>query len=101
MKQKCVWNSLVMVGTARAFLNLIRKANPALFASVSLPMTSGPEQRALSSVYCDVPSVDFSGAILACCPDDLSVVSASHVEWSDLGSPDRVLQTAGLLRSLP
>src|SRR5580658_937555 len=28
MKQRCVWNSLVMVGTARAFLNLIRKANP-------------------------------------------------------------------------
>jgi mannose-1-phosphate guanylyltransferase len=100
MKQKCVWNSLVMVGTARAFLNLIRKADPVLFASLSLPTTSDPDRRALSSVYEGIPSVDFSGAILACCPDELSVVSASRFEWSDLGSPDRVLQTAGLVRSL-
>jgi mannose-1-phosphate guanylyltransferase len=97
MKQKCVWNSLVMVGTARAFLNLIRKAYPALFASLSLPTTSDPDHRALSSVYEGIPTVDFSGAILACCPDELSVVSARHLEWSDLGSPDRVLQRAGLL----
>jgi mannose-1-phosphate guanylyltransferase len=101
MKQNCVWNSLVMVGAARAFLNLIRKANPDLFASVRLPTTSDPEHKALSSVYYDVPNVDFSGAILACCPDELSVVSASHLGWSDLGSPDRVLETAELLRSLP
>jgi mannose-1-phosphate guanylyltransferase len=51
MKQKCVWNSLVMVGTARAFLELIRKGNPALVASVKLPTTSDPEYRTLSSVY--------------------------------------------------
>jgi mannose-1-phosphate guanylyltransferase len=101
MKQKCLWNSFVMVGTARAFLNLIRKANPALFASVRSPTTSDPEHKALSSVYDDLPSVDFSGAILACCPDELSVVSASHVGWSDLGSPGRVLETAELLRGLP
>jgi mannose-1-phosphate guanylyltransferase len=97
MEQRWVWNSLVMVGTARAFLNLIRKANPAL-ASVRLPATSDPEYQGLSSVYSDVPNVDFSAAILACCPDELSVVSANHVEWSDLGSPDRVLKTAALLR---
>lgn len=101
VEKKCVWNSLVMVGTARAFLNLIRKANPGLFASLRLPMTSDPELEALSSAYYDVPSVDFSGAILACCPDELSVVSASRIGWSDLGSPDRVFETAGLLRSLP
>jgi mannose-1-phosphate guanylyltransferase len=102
MKQKCVWNSFVMVGTARAFLNLIRKANPALFASVRLPVTSDTEHKALSSVYYGVPSVDFSGAILASCPDELSVVSASHVGWSNLGRPDRVLETAAeLSRSLP
>ncbi len=101
MKQKCVWNSFVMVGTARTFLNLFRKANPDLFASVTLPTTSEPEHKALSSIYHDVPSVDFSGAILACCPDEFSVVSASHVGWSDLGSPDRVLETAELLRRLP
>jgi mannose-1-phosphate guanylyltransferase len=100
MKQKCVWNSLVMVGTARAFLELIRKGNPALVASVKLPTTSDPEYRTLSSVYHEVPSVDFSGAILACCPDQLSVVSANHLGWSDLGSAERVLETAELLRSL-
>jgi hypothetical protein len=79
MKQKCVWNSLMMVGTARAFLNLIRKGSPNLFASVRLPTTSEPEHKALSSVHYDAPSVDFSGAILDSCPDELSVVSASLV----------------------
>ena len=91
--------NLTMVGTARAFLNLIRKANPALFASVRLPTLSDPKQSALPSVHFDVPNVDFSGAILACCPDELSVVSASHVGWSDLGSPDRVLDGRALARS--
>jgi mannose-1-phosphate guanylyltransferase len=98
MEQGCVWNSFVMVGTARAFLNLIRKASPALFASVRLPTASDPEQKALSSVHYDVPSVDFSGAILACCPDELSVVLADQCGWSDLGRPDQVLLTAALLR---
>jgi hypothetical protein len=35
-----------------------------------------PEQKALSSVPYDVPNVDFSGGILPCCPDELSVVPA-------------------------
>jgi mannose-1-phosphate guanylyltransferase len=81
MEQGCLWNTFVMAGTARAFLNLIRRARPDLFASVRLPATSDPEQKALSSVPCDVPNVDFSGDILACCPDELSVVSAvGHCE---------------------
>jgi mannose-1-phosphate guanylyltransferase len=80
-EQGCLWNTFVMAGTARAFLNLIRRARPDLFASVRLPATSDPEQKALSSVPCDVPNVDFSGDILACCPDELSVVSAvGHCE---------------------
>jgi mannose-1-phosphate guanylyltransferase len=98
MEQRCLWNSFVIVGTARALLSLIRKASPALYASVKLPAKFDPEQEELSSVYNEVPNVDFSGAILACRPDELSVVSANQIRWSDLGSPDRVLITAELMR---
>jgi mannose-1-phosphate guanylyltransferase len=98
MEKGCLWNSFVMVGTARAFLNLIRKAVPTVFASLRLPTASDPEHDAISSVYAEVPNVDFSGSILAACPHELSVVSASHSGWSDLGRPDRVSATAALLQ---
>ena len=98
MEKGCLWNSFVMIGTARAFLNLIRKAVPDVFASLRLPTASDPEHDAISSVYAEVPNVDFSGSILAACPHELSVVSASHAGWSDLGRPDRVPATAALLQ---
>jgi mannose-1-phosphate guanylyltransferase len=90
MEKKCLWNNFVMVGTARAFLNLIRKTAPALFASLKLPTASNLEQDAISSAYAEVPDVDFSGSILAAYPHEISVVSASHAGWSDLGRGDRV-----------
>jgi len=90
MEKGCLWNSFVMIGTASAFLNLIRKTAPALFASLRLPTASNLEQDAISSAYAEVPDVDFSVSILAACPHELSVVSASHAGWSDLGRPDRV-----------
>ncbi len=89
MERGCVWNSFVIAGTALSFLKLIRKASPALFASFTLPQTVEEEKEALSSIYSGVPIVDFSGAVLASCPDDLAVVPASRTGWSDLGSPER------------
>ncbi len=76
-----------MIGTARAFLNLIRKAAPALFAPLRLPTASDPEHDAISSVYAEVPDVDFSGSILAACPHELSVVSAGHAGMERFGPP--------------
>ena len=100
MERGCLWNTFVLVGTARAFLNLIRKTVPALFASLRLPTASDLEKDAISSIYAQVPNVDFSGSILAACPHELSVVSASHAGWSDLGRPDRVpLMATPLQRS--
>ena len=98
MEKGCLWNTFVMVGTARAFLNLIRKAAPALFASLRLPSASGPEQDAISSAYTEIPDVDFSRSILAACAYELAVVSASHAGWSDLGRPDRVPVTVAPLQ---
>jgi mannose-1-phosphate guanylyltransferase len=94
MEKGCLWNSFLMIGTARAFLNLIRKAVPAVFASLRLPTASDLEHDAISSVYAEVPDVDFSRSILTACPHELWVVSAGHGGWSDFGRPDRVPVTA-------
>ena len=99
MEKGCLWNSFVMIGTARAFLNLIRKAAPAVFASLRLPTASDPEHDAISSVYAEVPNVDFSGSILAACPhccqqseqDIHFVLGADHE--SDAKGPAGRLQT--------
>jgi mannose-1-phosphate guanylyltransferase len=93
MDSGCLWNSFIMVGQVRAFLNLIRGSTPALFRSFHAVLSS---VRGLSLVFLDrlysrIPSVNFSQGVLSARPNALAVVRADGLEWSDLGEPGRVL----------
>ena len=69
----CLWNTFVMVGRVRAFLDLLRKAIPA-----GTPVFG-----------------DFSKQVLSALPDRLAVLRLDNVGWSDLGTPERVMAAAG------
>jgi len=93
MNSGCLWNSFIMVGRVRAFLNLIRDATPALFRSFHAVLSSlcGFNRALLDHLYSRIPTVNFSQEVLSARPNALAVVRADGLEWSDLGEPGRVL----------
>ena len=98
MERGCLWNSFVMVGHVAAFLNLIRRTLPDLVASFepirSVSLTR-PGETTLNEVYARVRATCFSHDVMAVRPQDLAVLRATGLGWSDLGEPGRVLSVLG------
>jgi mannose-1-phosphate guanylyltransferase len=98
----CLWNSFVMVASARALLELMASATPALynaFASAMPLFGTDDEPTMMKKLYALPGETNFSDRVLALVPERLTVLKVSGIRWSDLGEPKRVLasiQTAGL-----
>lgn len=104
MQRGCLWNTFVMVGRVGAFLDLIRRARPRLFAafdSLRRKWGTGAEQRALAEVYSKIESSNFSTQVLAARCRDLAVLPGRNLEWSDLGEAARVLSVLGRKEPCP
>src|SRR5665213_450518 len=68
MERGCLWNSFVMVGHVRAFLNLIRRALPTLvdlFESIRSSLFTAAERTALCEVYSGIGATSFSQDVLS------------------------------------
>ena len=90
----CLWNSFVMVASARALLEIIESAVPDLyraFASVQALFHTRAEDRAIERVYQRFEEINFSHRVLALHPERLAVLKVSGVRWNDLGEPKRVI----------
>lgn len=98
----CLWNSFVMVASARALLELMANATPALynaFASAMPLFGTDDEPTMMKKLYALLGETNFSDRVLALVPERLAVLKVSGIKWSDLGQPNRVLasiQLAGL-----
>jgi mannose-1-phosphate guanylyltransferase len=93
IERGCLWNTFVMVGHVRSFLNLIRRALPCLveaFESIRSLIATKSENAALLDVYRAIPASSFSQDVLSVQPTGLAVLRASGLGWSDLGEPSRV-----------
>lgn len=94
--QGCLWNTFVMVGSAAAFLGMIRNASPALYRAFE-PILSLPdpamEAEMIQQIYDDLPIADFSKQVLAVSTERLAVASLDDIGWSDLGDPHRLITT--------
>ena len=94
MARGCVWNTFVMVGRARVFLDLIDAQAPELyqaFTRTAASCTSEPDAAALETLYEGLPAADFSKLVLSEATDRLGVFCLGDVGWSDLGDPGRVI----------
>jgi mannose-1-phosphate guanylyltransferase len=94
MQRGCLWNTFVMVGRVRSFLDLIRRSRPGLFAafdSLRRKWGTATEQPALAEAYSKIEPSNFSTQVLAACCRDLAVLPGLNLEWSDLGEAGRVL----------
>ena len=94
LERRCLWNTFVMIGKARAFTEMIRAAAPGLIETTQQILRHG----GLSDVrgrriFSALPEIDFSHGILALETDRLMVYPLRGVRWSDLGKPERVIET--------
>jgi mannose-1-phosphate guanylyltransferase len=91
----CLWNSFVMVGRPRAFLDLVRAGASGLlhaFRPIARALGTPRESEVVARVYASLPAVDFSRRILGAARG-LGVVRLKGVHWSDLGTAERLAAT--------
>jgi len=90
----CLWNSFVMVASARALLEIIESAIPELYrslASVTRLFGTRGEAKEIDRIYARIEETNFSHQVLALRPERLAVVKVTGVRWNDLGEPKRVM----------
>lgn len=102
-----LWNTFILAGTARAFLDLYLPRHAAvvrdlqvlleLADSAGSPTAAWP---ALFNLYGQLPELDFSRDLLQGREATLCVLKVPPCGWSDLGTPRRVGQTLRQLRAV-
>ena len=98
MRKGSLWNTFVMIGHVKAFLEIISRTLPDLHHTLSANVKapgSPSEERLLGELYSLIVSTNFSREVLELQPDRLSVLRLSNVGWTDLGEPQRVAATFG------
>lgn len=96
LNRGCFWNTFVMVGSVRAFLDMIRHAHPELYSAFERPLSLPSlelEDAAMRCVYNPLPTADFSKEVLSVSTEALTVASLGDSGWSDLGDPRRLITT--------
>lgn len=93
LERGCVWNTFVMVGRAQAFLDLIRSGAAETYTKFEALLERDAEggATALTKIYEQLTTADFSKLILSTASNRLGVWCLGDVGWSDLGDSSRVV----------
>jgi mannose-1-phosphate guanylyltransferase len=96
MYHGALWSSFVMAGRATSFGTLFASAQPRLLVSFLendelLEQRDGVPSEVLSQLYESMPVLDFSRDVLEACRGQLRLVGVPACGWSDLGTPERVM----------
>jgi mannose-1-phosphate guanylyltransferase len=91
-----LWNSFIFAACAPVLLGMLRRAQPEIVermeTAIARDARLGARSIALEELYEDLPSVDFSRAIMQGAAQHLRVITAPACGWSDLGTPQRVAE---------
>jgi mannose-1-phosphate guanylyltransferase len=96
MKKRCLWNSFVMIGSVRAFLEMFQEHLPSMFrmfAAVERVFGRPEEAAAVRAIYSWIEETNFSTDVLEKAVERLLVLRVGEVGWSDWGEPQRVVGT--------
>jgi mannose-1-phosphate guanylyltransferase len=100
LERGSLWNTFVMVGHVRDFLEMVNVALPGLVEAFRKNrLWAGAEVHLPDSLYDRIDSVNFSREVLSVQTRRLLALRLGRTAWSDLGHPERVmavLQTAGM-----
>lgn len=93
LTQGCLWNTFVMIGSAGAFLEMIRHTSPLLVETFEAALAAGDleSEGQLQFLYDGLEGADFSRDVLSLSTARLLVASCGEVGWSDLGEPRRFI----------
>jgi len=101
LDKNCLWNTFVMLGRAKTFLDALSSTVPgvlAAFDSLTQQSDGDVEMKCAENLYKTLWSGDFSQQVLSVYTDRLAVLCLKGVEWSDLGKPERVIATVNRAR---
>jgi len=87
MERGALWNTFLLVGAGRCFLDLYRIAQSDLLHAF---MSARRDAAEILSLYRRLPVLDFSRDILARTPGRLRVMRVPPCGWTDLGTPERL-----------
>ena len=88
-----LWNTFVMVGHVRAFLDMVSAARPDLPEAFSGHTLWGEKETNIDALlYDQLQPVDFSREILSVQAHRLVAMGLNFAGWSDLGHPERVME---------
>jgi mannose-1-phosphate guanylyltransferase len=99
LAQGSLWNTFVMVGHVRGFLEMVKSVADVIGRLREGPLWAGAEVHIQNSFYAGIRAVDFSREVLSVQTPRLLALRMAGTGWSDLGHPERVLtvlQAAGL-----
>ena len=91
----CLWNSFVVVGNTRRLIALIARALPDLYSgfnAITRTIGTSFESKAVECLYRSLPPANFSYGVLQNAFSSMAVLPVPEVEWSDLGTPQRLLE---------
>jgi mannose-1-phosphate guanylyltransferase len=89
MKIGGLWNTFVTAGHASAFLKLLGSTIPDVVVKIADALARDD----LDDAYLDLDAIDFSMAVLSRAPHRLLVMPDAASGWTDLGNPDRLIET--------
>lgn len=99
-----LWNTMIMVFKVRTLLEMLQNLYPTIyrqFARIYDAIGTPAEMETVEAVYQMLEPMNFSKGFLEkvadVYPDTISVLPVLQVFWSDLGSPQRIVQVLELL----
>lgn len=96
MAKGCLWNSFVMVGRVRSFIDMFRTHLPEmtrLFEAAAEELGTARESAAIRTIYSQLTETNFSSTVLERASARLMVMRVGDIGWCDWGEPQRVLGT--------
>ena len=88
-RRGCLWNTFVTIGRVSTFMDLLWQAAPNAMRTLSAAVLESD----LDSCYRSIPVIDFSRDVLASQTQRLLVIRDAESGWTDLGNPNRVIDT--------
>jgi mannose-1-phosphate guanylyltransferase len=94
LSRGCFWNTFVIAGRARTFLEALESTIPHTlrsFQRIADSRAGEEEAERAAALYDSLPTEDFSREVLMHCPERLAVLQMDDAGWGDLGTPEGVL----------
>lgn len=88
-------NSFIFASRGRTLMRLFEDTVPDLARAMVPVVAAGSPRGWLRRLYDEIPTLDFSRAVLERAPASLGVLAAPACGWSDLGTPSRLERFLG------